>query len=62
MKYVVILDHVGLFSVAMMCRVLEVYRSGFYRSIDRPRCDRDSRGVQMEDQAKNTYEEFEAAY
>jgi putative transposase len=34
-KYAAIVAHVGLFSVALMCRVLEVAPSGYYASLGR---------------------------
>ena len=62
MKYALIHEYVGLYSVALMCRVLDVSRSGYYRWLDRPICGRERRRQQMEDLVKDTYEAFEAAY
>ena len=62
MKYAVILEHVGLFSIVLMCEVLSVSRSGFYRWRDRPQSKRSARREQMIELVKETYEEFEAVY
>ena len=62
MKYALIVEYVGYYPVALMCRVLNVSKSGYYRWLDRPVSARDQRRVDMEERIKSTYEEFEAAY
>lgn len=62
MKYALIKEHVGLYTVATMCRVLSVSRSGYYRWCSRPASNRDARKAEIESLVKSTFEEFEAAY
>lgn len=62
MKYALIAEHVGEFTVALMCRVLHVSRSGYYRCQSRGLCDRAQRREEMERLIKDTYETFEAIY
>lgn len=62
MKYALIVEYVGSYPVALMCRVLNVSKSGYYRWLGRPVSARDQRRIDMEERIKSTYEEFEAAY
>ena len=62
MKYALIHEHIGLYSIVLMCRVLGVSKSGYYRWLERPVCDRERRRMEMEGRIKETYESFEAAY
>lgn len=62
MKYALIQEHAGLYSVILMCRVLRVSRAGYYRWLSRPTSKRAERKVQIEALVKLTYEQFEAAY
>lgn len=62
MKYAVILEHEGLYSLSLMCRVLDVSRSGYGRWRDRPPSTRSERRRMMEEKVKETYEAFQARY
>lgn len=62
MKYALIYEHIGLYSIVLMCRVLGVSKSGYYRWLERPVCERERRRMEMEGRIKETYESFEAAY
>ena len=62
MKYAVIRDHVGLFPVTLMCRVLEVSRSGFYRWLSMPVSARALWREELEQHVVDTYQQFKAAY
>lgn len=62
MKYALIVEYVGSYPVALMCRVLNVSKSGYYRWLDRPVSTRGQRRIDMQERIKSTYEEFEAAY
>lgn len=62
MKYALILDYIGQFSISMMCNVLGVHRSGFYRWRDAPISKRVQRKDEVVSLVKEAYEEFEATY
>ncbi|MGQ9427685.1 IS3 family transposase [Gilvimarinus sp. F26214L] len=62
MKYALIREHVGQYSIALMCRVLEVSRSGYYRWKDRPKSERTQRRMEMTRQVVDTYATFKARY
>uniref|UniRef100_UPI00035C36F6 IS3 family transposase n=1 Tax=Gilvimarinus chinensis TaxID=396005 RepID=UPI00035C36F6 len=62
MKYALILDHVGQYSISLMCEVLGVHRSGFYRWREGPQSKREARKEKVTSLVKDTFEAFEAAY
>ena len=62
MKYALIREHVGQFAIALMCRVLGVSRSGYYRWKDRPKSDRRQRRGMMLTQVADTWATYKARY
>lgn len=62
MKYAVILEHEGQFSIRMMCRVLGVSRGGYHRWRSRGESKTSKRRDLMEEKILETYETFEAIY
>ena len=62
MKYELIEQHVGQFDIRLMCRVLGVHPSGFYRWREAPISRTELRRERIKGLVKDTYEEFEAAY
>lgn len=62
MKYALILEYMNQYDVTLMCRVLGVHRSGFYRWQNQPKSARAVRCEVMTSLVKDTYEAFEAAY
>lgn len=62
MKYAVILEHEDLYSISLMCRVLDVNRGGYYRWKDRELSDTSKRRALMEEKVMETFEAFEACY
>jgi putative transposase len=61
-KYALIREYIDQYPVALMCRVLRVSRSGYYRWLERPVSDQAQRRLEMEALIKDTYESFEAVY
>lgn len=55
-------EYIGCFPIALMCRVLAVSRSGYYRWINGVASKREQRRADMEVLVRDTYEAFEAAY
>ena len=62
MKYELIEQHADQYDIRLMCRVLGVHPSGFYRWRNRPSSLREQRRDQITSLVRDTYEEFEAAY
>ncbi|UTF61218.1 IS3 family transposase [Gilvimarinus sp. DA14] len=62
MKYALILDHVSQYSISLMCEVLGVHRSGFYRWREGPQSKREARKEKVTSLVKDTFESFEATY
>jgi transposase InsO family protein len=61
-KYALIAEHLGLYSISLVCRVLGVSRSGFDRWRKRPISQRQERRQLMEEKVVETFEAFEARY
>ena len=62
MKYELIDQHVGQFDIRLMCRVMDVHPSGFYRWRRRPVSRTEQRREQIRTLVRETYEDFEASY
>ncbi len=56
------IEHISDYSIALMCRVLHVSRSGYYRWLNRAETPREQRRREMTVRIKETFEEFEATY
>lgn len=57
-----IAEHVGLFSIKLMCRALQVSRSGFYRWRSEPESKRREKREQLSAQIVDLYSSFKARY
>ena len=55
-------EYSGRFSIALMCRVLAVSRSGYYRWLKVSVSRREQRRADLEVLVRDTYESFEAVY
>ncbi|MBL7252581.1 IS3 family transposase [Alcanivorax marinus] len=62
MKYAVIAEHLGQYTVTLMCRVLEVSRSGFYKWRGPPPCAAQLRRERVENKVVESFGEFKARY
>ncbi|WP_139309751.1 IS3 family transposase [Teredinibacter haidensis] len=62
MKYAIILEHVGQYSISLMREVLGVHRSGFCKWRDAPKSQRQTRREGVESFVKDTFAEFQAMY
>ena len=62
MKYALIREHIGDYSVSSMCKVLGVSRSGYYRWLDRPISGKKQRKHQVTRQIIDTYNSYKARY
>jgi len=56
------MEHVGQFAINLMCHVLKVSRSGYYRWRDRPISLQEQRRELMEQIVVDTFEVFQARY
>ncbi|MFA0792629.1 IS3 family transposase [Microbulbifer echini] len=55
-------EHVGLFPVSLMCRCLEVSRSGYYRWLVRLASLRAVRKLRVTEKVRDTFAEFKGRY
>lgn len=62
MKYALIREHAGQFTVSLMCRTLKVSRAGYYRWLDRPNSQRQQRRDAMKEHVADTWASFKARY
>ena len=62
MKYALIEEYVGQYSIKLMCRVLGVSRSGFYRWKGRPVSERKEQKQRVEIAVLDTYSSYKARY
>jgi putative transposase len=61
-KYAIMNNHLDDYNKSLMCRALEVSRSGFNKWLKRPESTRAQRKSQYTDLVKETYKQFEACY
>jgi len=61
-KYALIFEYLDEYPVKLMCRALNVSRSGYYSWLGRGVCAQELRRHDMEEKVRETYEEFEAIY
>ena len=62
MKYALIKEHIGQFTVALMCRVLNVSRSGYYRWLASPTSQVKQRRLELTEHVLDTYATYKARY
>lgn len=62
MKYAWIQSHRDLFSVTMMCRVMNVSTSGFYESLKGERSPRSKRTEAIRSDVRRVYEQYKGIY
>lgn len=62
MKYAWISTHSDSFPVALMCELLDVSRSGYYDSLDRPLSPRAERTAKIRDSVRQVFEESHTIY
>lgn len=62
MKYALIEEHNGQYSIVLMCRVLDVSRSGFYKWKTRPVSRRAEHKQRVEEAVLDTYSNYKARY
>ena len=62
MKYALIEEYVGQYSIKLMCRVLGVSRSGFYKWKGRPISERKEQKHRVEIAVLDTYSSYKARY
>ena len=56
MKCALIFEHLYEYSVKLMCRVLDVSRSGYYSWLGRGICAQEFRRNDMEEKVRETYQ------
>ena len=62
MKYALIMEYRGQYPLLMMCKVLGVSRSGFYKWLDRPKSNREQRRELMQAKVVDIYSTYKARY
>jgi len=62
MKYAWIKEHCDSFPIAVMCQLLQVSRSGYYDSVDRPVSPRAKRTQEIYDSVRQVFHEKHAIY
>lgn len=62
MKYALIREHVGQFTISLMCKSLHVSRAGYYCWRDRPSSERERRKESMKQHVADTWATFKARY
>lgn len=62
MKYALIREHAGQFTISLMCKALHVSRAGYYRWRDRPRSEREVNKEVMKQHVADTWASFKARY
>jgi putative transposase len=62
MRFTWIKEHQQQFPVEVMCQVLEVSKSGFYASLDRPPSERQKRQEELAEKIKAVHEENRCVY
>jgi len=61
-KYALIMEYRGQYPLLMMCKILGVSRSGFYKWLDRPKSNREQRRQRMEEKVVDVYATYKARY
>jgi len=61
-KYALIREHIGQFSLVLMCRVLHVSRSGYYRWLKSPESRVKQRRLEVTEQVLDTFAAYKARY
>lgn len=62
MKYALIADHVEQFPIALMCRALQVSRSGFYRWLNRDPSQQEKRREMLTESVIDLYSTYKSRY
>lgn len=62
MRYAFIAAEIGPFSLGLMCRVLDVSRSGYYAWLSRPKSDRSTQNRMLLDQIKVVHKSSRRTY